>query len=106
VCLWPQAQQLQAAEAQLQATVKELQEGLAAAETELTESKAAAAEQATRLAHLEGEFEALQVRPTGACLQMFVFTCILLHWVCTHVSCIALGLRTVAGLDALCRSAW
>lgn len=67
LCLWLQAQQLQAAEGQLQATVKELQESLAAAETELAESRSAASEQASRLAHLEGEFEALQVRHTCTC---------------------------------------
>jgi hypothetical protein len=60
VC-WLQASSLQESSAELQGQMAELQSNLEAAQEALTNSRSAAAAQTARLAHLEGEFEALQV---------------------------------------------
>ena len=60
--LYVQASSLQGSSAELQAQVTDLQSNLEAAQEALANSRSAAAAQTARLAHLEGEFEALQVR--------------------------------------------
>jgi hypothetical protein len=56
---------LEAAKAESDAAAAALREQLGAAAAELAAAQEEAGKKASRLAHLEGEFEALQVRPGG-----------------------------------------
>jgi len=60
-----QADTLEAAKAESDAAAAALREQLGAAAAELAAAQEEAGKKASRLAHLEGEFEALQVRPGG-----------------------------------------